>query len=97
MFTIWLISPCPSTRLPARRYEIYIFCRPSLGYHCYLLNLSDLWSGVKKIDSFKEVHFFSFNLCPLWVCVISLLVKHTCTLVKIGTVNLQKMLKPVPR
>ena len=45
-------NPCP------RGHEIYNFGRPFLGYHYYILSLSDLCLGVEKKIFKEKVHFY---------------------------------------
>ena len=50
-------------------HEIYNFGRPFLGYHYYILSLSDLFLEVDKKILMKYINFtfFSPKPPPLWV------------------------------
>ena len=49
-------NPCP------RGHEIYNFGRPFNGHHYYILGLSDLYLGIKKIcKEIMHFHYVTYN------------------------------------
>ena len=67
IFTIWLIWPHPSARIPAPGVtKFQILVDPSLSYLNYILSLSDLCLGVKKkiLKEMMHFHYMTYIAIP---------------------------------